>query len=234
MPEPCKDGGMAVRPYVVLSCAMSLDGYIDDASPQRLILSNPADLDRVDEMRASVDAILVGAGTIRRDNPRLLVRSAERRAERIALGRPESPIKVTLTRSGDLNPAADFFAAGSGEKIVYALRPPTAEIGAVATVVVQPELSIAGVFDDLAARGIKSVLVEGGSSVLTECLGTAAFDELQLVIAPFFVGDRRAPRFVGDGPFRFDAMHRLTLLDSTMVGDCALLTLTPPDPLEDR
>ena len=118
---------MAVRPYVVLSCAMSLDGYIDDASPQRLILSNPADLDRVDEMRASVDAILVGAGTIRRDNPRLLVRSAERRAERIALGRPESPIKVTLTRSGDLNPAADFFAAGSGEKIVYALRPPTAE-----------------------------------------------------------------------------------------------------------
>ena len=84
------------RPYVLLSCATSIDGYIDDASDQRLLLSNDDDLDRVDAVRASCDAILVGAGTVRRDDPRLLVRSADRRAERVACGRPASPTKVML------------------------------------------------------------------------------------------------------------------------------------------
>ena len=65
---------MPPPPYVLLSCATSADGYLDDASPERLILSGPADLDRVDEVRAGCDAILVGAQTIRADNPRLLVR----------------------------------------------------------------------------------------------------------------------------------------------------------------
>ncbi len=56
-------------PYVLLSAAVSLDGYLDDTGSERLLLSSPADFDRVDEVRASVDAILVGAGTIRADNP---------------------------------------------------------------------------------------------------------------------------------------------------------------------
>src|SRR3712207_8520040 len=66
-------------PYVLLSCGMSLDGYLDDASEERLLLSNDADFDRIDAVRARCDAILVGARTVRRDNPRLLVRSAARR-----------------------------------------------------------------------------------------------------------------------------------------------------------
>lgn len=63
------------RPYVVLSAAVSLDGFLDDASERRLLLSNEEDFDRVDEVRAGVDAILVGAGTIHADDPKLLVRS---------------------------------------------------------------------------------------------------------------------------------------------------------------
>ena len=70
---------MAERPYVLLSVATSINGYIDDATGARLMLSNEADLDRVDEVRSGCDAILVGAGTIRRDDPALLVRSARRR-----------------------------------------------------------------------------------------------------------------------------------------------------------
>ena len=62
---------MADRPYTLLSCGMSLDGYLDDATDQRLLLSNEADFDRVDEVRAGCDAILVGAATVRNDNPRL-------------------------------------------------------------------------------------------------------------------------------------------------------------------
>jgi 5-amino-6-(5-phosphoribosylamino)uracil reductase len=108
------------RPYVLLSVAASVDGYIDDATSERMLLSNEADFDRVDEVRASADAILVGASTIRRDNPRLLVRSASRRDGRTARGLPESPVKVTLTSSGNLDPAASFFTTGQADKIVYA------------------------------------------------------------------------------------------------------------------
>jgi riboflavin biosynthesis pyrimidine reductase len=77
---------MSKRPYVLLSVATSIDGHLDDTSPQRLLLSNAVDFDRVDEVRAGVDAILIGATTLRRDNPRLLVNSATRREARIARG----------------------------------------------------------------------------------------------------------------------------------------------------
>ena len=100
---------MTQRPYVVLSCAISLDGCLDSTGPDRLVLSGAEDLDRVDAERAAADAILVGAGTIRRDDPRLLVRAPARRAARAARRQPEHPVGVTVTASGDLDPRARFF-----------------------------------------------------------------------------------------------------------------------------
>ena len=91
---------MAERPYVLLSCSMSIDGYVDGVTDERLLLSNDADFDRVDGVRAACDAILVGARTIRRDNPRLLVRSEARRAQRVANGLHPTPIKVTVLYPG--------------------------------------------------------------------------------------------------------------------------------------
>ena len=98
---------------------MSIDGYIASAAMKPLPLSNAADLDRVDAVRAGCDAILVGAATIRSDQPRLLVRSPARRDERLANGLPPSPMKVTVTDRGRLDASADFFVAGDGEKVVY-------------------------------------------------------------------------------------------------------------------
>ena len=80
-----RGAAMPDRPYTMLSCSVSLDGYLGDRTP-RLALSNDADFDRVDEVRASCDAIMVGAVTVRTDNPRLLVRSQARREERPARG----------------------------------------------------------------------------------------------------------------------------------------------------
>ena len=114
---------MTERPYVVLSAAMSADGYIDDASSTRLVLSDEADLDRVDELRAASDAILVGAQTVRADDPRLLVRSSARRQRRLELGRAASPRRVTITRSGALDPQARFFAAVPDRPLVRPDRP---------------------------------------------------------------------------------------------------------------
>src|SRR5881398_1605869 len=109
---------MRERPYTLLSCCVSIDGYIGNAA-SRLLLSNDADFDRVDAVRASCDAILVGAETVRIDNPRLLVRSPIRRVARATRGLPPSPMKVTVTRRAELDARADFFTAGEAEKIVY-------------------------------------------------------------------------------------------------------------------
>src|SRR3954471_4140903 len=109
---------MPERPYTMLSCSVSLDGYLGDHTP-RLALSNDADFDRVDEVRASCDAIMVGAVTVRTDNPRLLVRSQARRDERPVRGLAPSPMKITVTSRADLDPRSAFFAAGECQKLVY-------------------------------------------------------------------------------------------------------------------
>ena len=130
---------MPDRPYTLLSCGMSIDGYLGSATAPRLALSNDADFDRVDAVRASCDAILVGAATVRNDNPRLLVRSKTRRDERTARGLAPSPIKVTVTDRVELDACADFFTTGDTEKLVYCPSPRVPEarsrLGSVATVV---------------------------------------------------------------------------------------------------
>jgi len=215
------------RPYVLLSVATSLDGHIDDAGPDRLVLSGADDLDRVDEVRAGVDAILVGAGTIRADDPRLLVRSATRRAERVREGRSESPIKVTISRGRGLDPRARFFTAGDGDVLVYTRSAATAalvaRLGAAATVLDAGDpLDLHLVLADLAGRGVARLLVEGGTAVHTLFLTAGVVDELHVVVAPTFVGDPAAPRFVGAGVF-----PRLRLVEARPVGDVALLRYRP-------
>ncbi|QWF78136.1 dihydrofolate reductase family protein [Amycolatopsis sp. CA-230715] len=205
------------RPYVVLSAAVSLDGFLDDASERRLLLSNEEDFDRVDEVRAGVDAILVGAGTIHADDPKLLVRSPERRSSRTARGLAENPIKVALTTSGRLDPSAAFFTAGDGEKLVYTSESASVD-GLNATVV--KGLELPGVLADLAKRGVGRLLVEGGGSVHTQFLTGGLADELHLAVAPVFVGDESAPRFVRPGRF---PTTRARLVETSALGDVVLM-----------
>lgn len=220
-------GRMSVRPYVLLSVATSVDGYIDDTSPERLVLSNEADLDRVDEVRAGCDAILIGASTLRRDNPRLLVKSAERRLGRELRGLPPFPLKVTVTAGGDLHPDLRFWHHG-GDKLVYcpdatvpALR---ARLGGLADVVgLGPGTDFGAMLDDLGARGVGRLMVEGGGTIHTRFLTAGLADEIHLAIAPFFVGDPEAPRFVNPGAFPNGPARRMTLAEVRAIGDVAFL-----------
>ncbi|MFI2207392.1 dihydrofolate reductase family protein [Streptomyces sp. NPDC020192] len=219
-------------PYVLLSAAVSLDGYLDDTGPERLLLSSPADFDRVDAVRASVDAILIGAGTIRADNPRLLVNSAERRAARVAQGRPEYPLKVTVTASGGLDPAAKFWHTG-GEKIVY-----TTDAGAeraarllgdtAGVVPLGPALDWRALLEHLyVVHGVRRLMVEGGGTVHTQLLQQGLADELQLVLAPLFVGEPAAPRLFGPGAYQ---AGRLRLTETRRIEDVVLMRYEPTAP----
>lgn len=216
------------RPYTVLSCAMSLDGYLDSTSQRRLALSNATDFDRVDALRAGCDAIMVGANTVRNDDPRLLVRSERRRTERVVAGANPSPIKVTVTRTGKLDPHAQFFTCGDTRKLVYCPTSivPVARsaLGDAAEIVdVGDTADMARVAAHLAAQGVRRLLVEGGGTVLTQFLTADLVDELQLVVAPLFVGDSRAHRFVGDGVFPWHAGRRAELAEVRPIDDVVLL-----------
>jgi 5-amino-6-(5-phosphoribosylamino)uracil reductase len=216
------------HPYVTLSSATSLDGYLDRADPPRLNLSNDADFDRVDEVRARNDAILVGARTIRRDNPRLLVRSLARQIQRETAGLTRSPWKVTVTASGDLDPNAAFFSTGDTTKLVYCPTTVAARIrrrvGQDALVVgLGRGVTMTDLVGDLADRGIRELMVEGGGTIHTQFLAANLVDELHLAVAPFFVGDQRAPRFVGDAAFPWTSAQPASLAEVRQIGDMVLL-----------
>jgi riboflavin-specific deaminase-like protein len=210
------------RPYVLLSCATSADGYLDDASPRRLILSGPADLDRVDEVRAGCDAIMVGAQTVRKDNPRLLIRDPRRQARRAARGLPQHPARVTLTATGDLDPRANFFAPGA-PRLVYCATPalPRAQARLQAQAVLidaGAPLSLGIILQDLAERSVARLLVEGGAHVLAEFLAQDLAHEFHLAIAPFFLAPPTpAPRLNLPSPG-----HPMTLAETRRVEEMVL------------
>jgi 5-amino-6-(5-phosphoribosylamino)uracil reductase len=212
----------------VLSCCLSLDGYLDDSSEQRLVLSSAADLDRVDSLRAECDAILVGAATVRSDDPRLLVRSPERIRQRQAEGRPDVPVKVTVTALAKLDPGSAFFTAGDGEKLVYCssdtVESAREALAGRGTVVDGGHpVRMRGVVADLRRRGVRRLLVEGGATVLGQFLADDLADELQVAIAPFFVGDSHARRFLDDGRYPWTADRRARLAETRVLDDVVLL-----------
>ena len=135
---------------------------------------------------------------------------------------------MTLTRRGDLDPSARFFTTGGGGRLVFCpggvagrLR---RRLGAAATVVDSGHrVDLDRVVEDLHGRGIRRLMVEGGGNVLTQFLTGDLADELQLVVAPFFVGDSRASRFVGNGRFPFHPGRRATLAEVRPIGDVVLL-----------
>ncbi len=226
---------------------MSVDGRIDDMSPDRLILSGPADLDRVDELRATCDAILVGANTVRRDDPRLLVRSPRHRAARAAAGKPAHPLRVTITATGDLDPGARFFdppapqgppappgprgvaTPAGGDPLVYCASPAVpaarARLGTRAAVIDAGDpVSVPLVLADLAGRNVARVLLEGGSRLLREFLTGGLADELHLAVAPFFVGEATAPAFALPGPYPSGPDDPMTLAGVRRLGGMVVMS----------
>lgn len=218
------------RPYVLLSVAASVDGYIDDVSSRRFPLSSAEDFDRVDQLRAEAGAIMVGAGTVRRDNPRLLVNDPGRRARRVADGLAEHPVKVTVTSTGDLDPARLFWHCG-GRKLVYTTergKAAAARLADLAEVVaLGPEVDFGALLDDLGGRGVERLMVEGGGRVHTAFLAAGLADEIRMVVAPMLIGQAAAPRFVNPAEFPGGPARRFHLEEAAMLGDVAVLRFFP-------
>ena len=210
---------------IILSVAVSLDGFIDDDSDERLVLSSEEDLADVHALRAECDAILVGSGTVRTDNPSLITKSDMLRDLRLAEGKPADPLKVTVTQSGNLDPGARFFQDGAGEKLVYCpddmVEGLQAKLGDFAEVAGLGEVPIlaADMAGDLEQRGIGKLLVEGGAQMLNLYFVEGVGQSLRLAVAPFFVQAESAPRFGAGGNLPFDSKHPMNVKKVRRLGE---------------
>jgi diaminohydroxyphosphoribosylaminopyrimidine deaminase/5-amino-6-(5-phosphoribosylamino)uracil reductase len=150
------------QPFVIAKCGMSLDGRLTrPPGESRWITGRDARRD-AHQLRARVDAVLVGAETVRADNPRLTIRGVRR---------VRQPWRVVLTRSGQLPRHAHVLS----DK--FAVR-----------TLIYKHKSLASVLKHLGKRGITSVLIEGGGDVLGEALDKRLIDKVQIYLGPILAG----------------------------------------------
>ncbi len=211
------------RPEVTLKWAMSLDGRIATASGQSQWISSPAGRRWGLALREEHDAILAGSGTVLADDPRL-----DRR-----LGLAAGPnLRVILDRRLRVPPEARLFtvpgpvliyAEAAGSAVEPEKRRALEERGA--EVVDLPSVEPAAVLADLYARGIRSVLVEGGGEVHASFAGSGCFDRVAINCAPLLIGGRTAPGPLGGVGFQFlEDAARLDGLEAGSRGGDLILT----------
>lgn len=202
---------------ITASVAISSDGYMDDTTPKRLVLSDEADWREVHLLRAECDAILVGAETVRRDNPSLVLRSDELRNQRVAAGKPADIIKVVVSGRCNLSPDLRFFTEGTcATKIVITSKAAPiekiAELSRFATIIILPEITAHAIAASLTQEGIESLLVEGGAEIIKMFIDEEMLNRLRLAVSPLIVNDCEAPRlpYFGDLPFENAQTHKTT------------------------
>jgi len=179
------------RPQVTLKWAMSADGKIATAAGESQWISSPRGRRWALGLREEHDAILVGSGTVLADDP-----SLNRR-----LGKAAGPItRVILDRRLRCPPTAKLLSL-EGPVLIYTEASPDARTdrleGAGATVVYLPKADLASILGDLHARGVGSVLVEGGGEILGSFAVAGLFDSVQICCAPLLIGGGAAPGPLG-------------------------------------
>lgn len=186
------------RPYVLINVAASVDGKIDSIERRGAAMSSERDRARVDALRASVDAVMVGGRTLLQEDPRLTVRSAELRAERAARGEPENPAKVGVVSRPDLRPDCRFLSVGPARILLFTcgsdsdwgwLRDRHVEVHTSG----DSRVDLAWALETLADLGIRRVLVEGGGTLNFELLRLGLVDEVRVFVAPLVLGGASAP-----------------------------------------
>jgi 2,5-diamino-6-(ribosylamino)-4(3H)-pyrimidinone 5'-phosphate reductase len=214
------------RPFVYINMAATADGKITSAAREYPRFATPADRARMDRLRAEADALVVGAGTMRADDPKLHVRQEDARRYRESLGKEVALLRVLVTASGRIHSDSRFFDdADGGERIVATVEECPESV--VAPLALRAEVwklgrgrvELSEMLRRLGERGIERVLVEGGGELNWAFVRAGLVDELYVTIAPALLGGREAPTLLeGDG-FSMDDRVRLRLVEVDREGD---------------
>jgi len=159
-------------PRLALSCAITRDGYLDDKTPTRRMISSGSDLAAMMEYRTKFDMIVIGAETMRRDNPNLSTRDDRHFTLREMQGRAPHPDKMVVTRSNDIPRDTLFFQTGNGEKIILH----------------NPRDLATAILDAARIRGHQDVLVEGGAAIISQILASGCAAEWRLAVSDIELG----------------------------------------------
>lgn len=212
------------RPFVALKLAISLDGRIADASGASSWVTGEEARDFVQWLRAGFDAIAVGAGTALRDDPQLTVRGS--------VTPLEPPLRIVFDRRAEIRSDAVLVrsARETPTLVIVGKDAAAAEVRrlegqGVQTVVADDPAEALGA---LHARGIASLLVEGGGVLSGRLLGAELIDRLYLIAAPTFLGDRGVSAFRGVPDVAIEAARRWRTVERRALGGDSLLVLDRP------
>jgi len=219
-------------PFVIAKWAMTLDGRIATRSGDSRWISGEASRARVRELRGQVDAILVGIGTVLRDDPRLTVRLPKRRGparvivdstlrvprDARVLARDGAPVIVATTSRSRPDVRRDLEA--SGVELVVADGP-------------AGRVDLGALLEALGRRGVVSVLVEGGGTIHGACFDAGLVDKLMVFVCPMVVGGPGPSPVAGMGVERLAAAWRLDRATVRQMGQDVIVEGYPIRPSPD-
>lgn len=214
-----------MRPYVFINSAMSADGKISTVARKQVRISGEDDLRRVDALKADVDAVMVGVGTVLADDPKLTIKSMALKRTRVDQGRTESPLRVVVDSSARTPPTAAVL--GSNALIATSQqasrhRVEKLETRAEILVVGERKVDLAALLGRLKDRGVESLLVEGGATLNFALLSLGLVDEIYTYVGNIIIGGSAAPTLV-DGEGLTNDFVKLNLQEIRQIGDGVLI-----------
>ena len=206
-----------MRPRIILNCAASADGKIALPNRHNIKLSNQEDFKRVHNLRKECDAILVGIGTVIEDDPSLTVE----------LGKQTKTNPIRIILDTDYRTPEDAKVLDNRAETIIAIGEKTKSEKKNDTEIIRcgiNEIDIERLMDKLWKKGIESILVEGGETVMWSFLEKGLFDEFNVFVSSIIIGGESTPTIAGGkGISDNENSLKLKLVSSKALGNGVLL-----------
>ena len=182
--------------HTTLVLAMSADGKIADARRSPARFGSPHDKAHLENQVALADAVIFGAGTLRAYGTTIRVTSPSSLKLREILGKPPQPVQIVVSRRGEFDPQLKFFSQPMPRWLITTQESIATNQHLFAKVIMvptSPEIIWKPVFTELAALGIKKLVILGGGELVAALIKEKLIDEFWLTICPVILGGKSAP-----------------------------------------